>query len=303
MSDLWRRITLREADKKVDAVMKWTSQAGPVQTKRVMEVLKSIQWEGNTYITLSGVLGGRADRTVHTVLCGGVGRTDVPEALTQLGEQFAWTITRDNHQTIMEAGLKALETLKANRPVKDERETAEAVAQRMDEAKRAEEERVRVETEKTAAFTALYAEAERVTVEKGQTGVYLKLCYDNSDIMTDYFDSHASLGPDLLLSVGPVGVKQAETERLARAAVARYDWLLGVEFSWHTEKYSMGHGNYLSSSGHELPEELKAWSRQYYRGGEVTHGHWEVKFNRWNSGEVLAAKGYKTMNAFVNHLL
>jgi hypothetical protein len=96
--------------------------------------------------------------------------------------------------------------------------------------------------------------------------------------MTDYFDRHASLSQAFALLVVP---KQAETERLARRGVSVSSLLSGIEFEWHTEKYSMGHGNYLESkSGFELPAELQGLRTRYGGGGAVNCAHWEVTFSR-----------------------
>ena len=114
--------------------------------------------------------------------------------------------------------------------------------------------------------------------------VHLSVKFDNSDSQTDYFDRHATLSPDFVLLVVK---KQAETERLARKALALCPELAGLDWEWHSEKYSMGHGNYLESSGFELPEELKNL-QVGYRSGGVTHGHWEIEFSRpYNDGQVL----------------
>src|SRR5262249_9501901 len=121
--------------------------------------------------------------------------------------------------------------------------------------------------------------------------VTARICFNNSDAITDYFDSHASLSPRFALLVVP---KQAETERLARKAIEPYALLNSQEFDWHTEKYSMGHGNYLEAKkGFELPADLVG-VRNYYRGGPVTHGHWEIQFEHAYSRpiEMPAFQGY-----------
>jgi len=153
-------------------------------------------------------------------------------------------------------------------------------------------ERRRQQEEQSAKLDQLFVGhygqpgAAKVVVPHGMMAVTLSLCYDNSDSMTDYFDRHANLSPEFVLLVVK---KQAETERLARKAltVAFPNPNDRPSFGWHTEKWSMGHGNYLDSSGFELPETLKNLETQY-RGGAVTHGHWEIEFRRpWSDGQEL----------------
>lgn len=97
----------------------------------------------------------------------------------------------------------------------------------------------------TAAIVAEWGSGETVTVPADHTAVYLQQTYDDSDAMSDYFHRHASYGPPFLLAVYPGKARQSEA--LARAAVSVYPGLSKVEFTWHTETYSMGHGNYLMS--------------------------------------------------------
>ena len=139
-------------------------------------------------------------------------------------------------------------------------------------------QRKRLAEERDKLFIEIYGQpaAEPVTVPLGSMVVTLSLKFDNSDSMTDYFDRHASLSPDFALLVLK---KQNETEKLARRALALVPDLSNLDWEWHTEKYSMGHGNYLESSGFELPAALQNLQTQY-RGGNVTHGHWEIEFTR-----------------------
>jgi hypothetical protein len=95
--------------------------------------------------------------------------------------------------------------------------------------------------------------------------------------MSDYFDRHASLSQAFVLLIVP---KQAETEKLARRAVAVSPLLSSIDFDWHTEKWSMGHGNYLESKGgFELSPELQGLRNRYGSGEGVTHAHWEITFH------------------------
>lgn len=146
------------------------------------------------------------------------------------------------------------------------------------EARRRDDERLRAERD--AKFIAFCGQpgAPLVEIPDGMMAVTLSLKYDNSDSMTDYFDRHAPLSPEFLVLLVK---KQAQTERLARKALAQAS-LGRPELSldgwkWKTEKYSMGHGNYLTSGGFSLPETLQGLET-HYRGGQVTHAHWEIEF-------------------------
>jgi hypothetical protein len=166
------------------------------------------------------------------------------------------------------------------------------------EARRREQEER--EWQRTLLFVEHYGQpgAAPVVVPHGMMAVTLSLKFDNSDTMTDYFDRHAPYSPDFLLLVAK---QQAKTEKLARRALGlvpeleqRHEW------KWRTENYSMGHGNYLQSSGFELPAPLQGF-RNVYCGGPVTHGHWEIEFSRpYREGsdlKILPHAGYgRTVN-------
>lgn len=122
---------------------------------------------------------------------------------------------------------------------------------------------------------------EYVTVSDEKMAIVLVMTYDDSDMMTDYYAPHCSLGEALLLAAVP---KSARTEIIARQAIAKYPELAGLEWKWHTENYSMGHGNYLMST----PQGTRPKSA--YDGRKEVAWSWEVQFS--GSGDVLAYKNY-----------
>mgnify|MGYP001606343112 CR=1 FL=1 len=169
-------------------------------------------------------------------------------------------------------------------PIKDERQNPEEKAEADAERERITREREEAETAKDASIVAEWGSGERVPVPAGTTAVVLQQCYDDSDSMTDYYHPHASHGPAFVLAVVPG--KPAETERLARDAVARYPNLLAVEWTWHTEKYSMGHGNHLTSTT------SPGTTFEHPRKGPLCC-HWEVQFTGGvRDGSMLTWAGY-----------
>jgi phospholipid N-methyltransferase len=258
-------------------MQKWAnSGAGPIQVKRFNDTWGKINWENNTFVELTGIVGVQERRTVCSMLGGRETRPDVAAAQERIGERFDWTITRENIGAVVTALAEELAVLEQNRPVKDQRTTPDAEAERRaEQARRVTEGKEKAE-QAAAAFIRHYGSGEKVTLQPGQAAIVAQVCFDNSDSMTDYFDPHASLSQTFVLAVVP---KQAETERLARRGVKTSPLLSTIDFEWHTEKYSMGHGNYLESKdGFELPTELQGLRNRYGSGGEVTRAHWEVTF-------------------------
>ena len=258
-------------------MQKWTNTtAGPIQCKRFNDAWSKLKWENNTYVELGGVTGLSEWRSVLATMGGSRSREDVAAAQETIGARFEWTVTAQNVNTITAAIATALETLQQNRPIEDNRKSPDVEAARQaEQARMAAEQKARGD-KAAAAFVSHYGSGEKVTVQPGQMIVTAQICFDNSDMMSDYFDRHASLSQSFALLIVP---KQAETERLARRGVETSPLLSTTEFEWHTEKYSMGHGNYLESkSGFELPAELQNLRNRYGSGSGVTRAHWEITF-------------------------
>lgn len=258
-------------------MQKWAnSGAGPIQVKRFNDAWGKLSWENNTFVELAGVVGVQERRMVCSMLGGRESRPDVAAAQERIGERFGWQVTRENVGAVVAALAEELAVLEQNRPVRDQRTTPDAEAERRaEQARRAAEGKEKAE-QSAAAFIRHYGSGEKVTVQPGQVAIVARVCFDNSDTMSDYFDRHASLSQSFALAVVP---KQAATERLARRGVAVSPLLAGIEFEWHTEKWSMGHGNYLESKGgFELPEELQGLRKGYGSGEGVRRAHWEVTF-------------------------
>lgn len=161
-------------------------------------------------------------------------------------------------------------------PVLDKRMNTAQLA-----AERAERERVHAEREAKqkadlAAHLAQFSygpEVEMITINQpGNMAIYLETVYDASDAMSDYYHPHARVGTDLLLAIVP---KQAKTQALARMAVSRYPELAGIEFTWHTENYSMGKGNYLESG----------YVVDFQDGAESRRLQYVVKFDEYSKGK------------------
>src|ERR1035437_6309973 len=257
-------------------MQKWqNTNAGPIQCKRFNGTWSKLNWEDNTYVDLIGVIGQSERRCVLTTMGTAGNREDVTAVKEAIGAQFAWTITAQNVNEITKALADALVILEQNRPVHDNRTTpAEDTARNEERARMAAEQKAKGDRS-AAAFVAHYGNGEKVTSQPGQMVIVAQVCFDNSDSMSDYFDRQASLSQSFALLVVS---KQAETERLARRGVSVSSLLAGIEFYWHTEKYSMGPGNYLESKGgFELPADLQGL-REGYRIGGVTHAHWEITF-------------------------
>lgn len=156
-------------------------------------------------------------------------------------------------------------------PIVDKRETKVEIQAWEAEHAKLESDR---EEKHLREFVDVYCKSrEFVEIPVGQMAVYLELTFDDSHMMSDYHHPHAGLGEKMLLAIVS---KQAERQELARRILVLYPELSGLEWTWHTENYSMGHGNYLMSEW--LIDEIE---HRAYDGRKTVQVRWEISFNSY----------------------
>ena len=108
-----------------------------------------------------------------------------------------------------------------------------------------------------AAFIAAYGRpgANQVSIPEGSLAVTLTLKFNDSAPQVDHFEYHAPTGCPAFIVL--LVKKQAQTENLARKALTACPELHSLDWSWKSEKYGGGHGNYLQSSYFPTPPALK----------------------------------------------
>lgn len=120
---------------------KWTSEAGPRQTKLVNQAMRELAQEHNSGVQLSGIVGGEEHRFAFFSPFGGGSRADVTAVQNKIAEDFDYTVTAKNHKLIIAAIEAALPAIREARPVRDQRRTPEDVAQQDQERNERERER------------------------------------------------------------------------------------------------------------------------------------------------------------------
>jgi len=132
----------------------------------------------------------------------------------------------------------------------------------------------------TAAFIAAYGRptANQIPVPEGSMAVTLSLKFNDSAPQVDHFEYHAPTGCPAFLVL--LVKKQAQTENLARKALTACPELHNLDWSWKSEKYGGGHGNYLLSSAIDLPVTVtqSLTARHTFSGQPVTRAFWEIQF-------------------------
>jgi hypothetical protein len=141
----------------------------------------------------------------------------------------------------------------------------------------------------------------KIPLPYGMMAVTLCAKFNDSAPQVDHFNYHARFGcPDFALLIVP---KQAKTERLARQALSLCPDLavgIGLEWTWKSETWSMGHGNYLQSSAFELPPELSQGVRfTFPQPPQPFHAFWEIEFTtNLREGQLVELWPHKNFKPF-----
>jgi hypothetical protein len=182
-------------------------------------------------------------------------------------------------ETAMPFIQQARDICKKHMPIEDKRETKEQVLQRKVDVVVIEHEREL----KIQAWRQKWCLPEPVAIPEGMMAAYLQIYFNDSNTMVDYFNAHCPIGESMLLAIVP---KQAEKQALARHVLESYPELAKLTWEWHTENYSMGHGNYLES------EAFGTEKQHAYDGREEVNVWYEIQFNPYAKDAVLAYKDY-----------
>lgn len=209
---------------------------GPRQQKEVVKVLRGLAWESKGYVQKTNRLENGELVESECVLTDVFGKTSeaYEKEYIRLYSKFDGKITKATLPEFLAEAEKSLEVIKKWRRVEDRRKTKDELEQQQAAAAvRIEEQR-----KKDEEFNR-----QSVEIGTGKMGIMLVECFDDSDMMTDYYSPHRPISERLLAIVK----NQAQKESLARRIVEQVPDLKAIDFKWKTENYSMGHGNYLKA--------------------------------------------------------
>lgn len=104
---------------------KWTSTAGPIQTKRVNEAFRSLTRLHNEYTEITGIVERPETHKEHSfyAVFGQGSREDVHKAVADIGERFNYTVTRENCGEVVAAFNAARAELEKTPQIVDKRIT------------------------------------------------------------------------------------------------------------------------------------------------------------------------------------
>ena len=222
---------------------KFSSTAGPRQTKSVSEALGKFSWRGKAVLELFGVIGG--NESSHEVVAFMAPQSDDYHAsYDRIGEKYGWVITSDNYKAIVADVLAATAALVL--PVEDNRRTPEADA------------------ELTAANNAnrdkWNAEAAAKVIETDKLEAELRVKYP------------WAVAGDGKMSNAARAAKNLKIE-LTNA-------FPGIKFSVKSDQFSMGNSVDVKWTDGPTADEVREISRKYSGG---TFNSWEDLYEYDNS--------------------
>lgn len=241
--------------------MKWTStDLKKQQVKELERLLQELKAQHNTFTKWTNRYDGNTVTEAKTTLWNPFGpnvRQDLKEKMQAIFDRCAGIVTPQNYEEIRTALDNCLTWAKSTIPVVDKRKSLEQL--------KAEHEAFVKRMEEESKAQAEFA-TKSVEIPKGKRGIELSICYDDSDVMTDYHCPHREV-ESFLLAIIPEG-KRLETT--LRNVIERIPALKNIEWEWRKEDYSMGHGLYLMSKSSPFPREIKG------KGAINCHGN--IKF-------------------------
>lgn len=104
---------------------KWTSTAGPIQTKRVNDAFRAVTRLHNEYIEINGIVEKPEthERHGYYMVFGAGNREDVTKAVADIAERFDYTVTRENCGEVVAAFNAARVELEKTPQIVDKRIT------------------------------------------------------------------------------------------------------------------------------------------------------------------------------------
>jgi hypothetical protein len=242
---------------------------GPRQQKEVVKVLRGLAWESKGYVQKTNRLENGELVESECVLVDVFGKTSeaYEKEYIRLYSKFEGKITKATLPEFLAEAAKSLEVIKKWRRVEDRRKTKDELEQQQAAAAvRIEEQR-----KKDEEFNR-----QSVEIETGKMGIMLVECFDDSDMMTDYYSPHRPISERLLAIVK----NQAQKESLARRVINQIPDLKAIEFEWKTETYSMGHGNYMEAKTSHRTSKEKAYRFAYGAHADDVAVFYEIQFNK-----------------------
>lgn len=246
-------------------IQKWTCTAGPRQTKAVNKAMADFRSRAKSIRQLHGTFGGETRESIVIAFCGEPSEESTV-ALQEIGERFAWTVTRENHKDVIQAFQDA--TAELTLPIEDNRITkteANALAERRTQREQEERERKEAGERKRAEFEAKRPSWATAVIVAEQH-------VDQSDSMTDYY------GHTIARRVA-IGWRKGKREsfkalREAAAGFAETEHLGPGKDVW-TACHVWDHNSYDEAAREAAERKTNA---TYYKG-QPCHGEaWSPKF-------------------------
>lgn len=207
----------------------WTVTAGPRQIKAVNDALNALKWRCQTYTEITGVIGGEERRFQYQSPLAAPS-PDYKSAIQRVGDQFDWSVTRDNYQQVADAITREMHAIEL--PVVDKRITQEQAAQQQVERE------IREEAQRN----------ELADKERHQKEIAAKLRRDN---------------PWVLPNDGKMSTHARASKNLKIELTRTFP---GIDFSVRSDSFSMGNSIDVSWLNGPTDKEVSEVTSKYVSG-------------------------------------
>ena len=220
---------------------------------------------------LSGIVGGEErTATLMTLFTTNECKEGYKEALEVLISELPAEINKTNYYDIKVKWNKYFDDFVC---IRDERKTNDEIAERNRIGKENQLKHEQESKERENKINLFRTPIDLALKNDSQMFLTIQAFRDDSDVMSDYFNAHHSASKEYAIAVVPKG---NESENKLQSIVSSIPELKELTWKWHTEKYSMGHGNYLQSSKVGVIEGIISY------GGVKDPAYWyELTFNNY----------------------
>jgi hypothetical protein len=250
--------------------------------KQLQGAVQDLLSEGKTHTEKSGEFGVNEYQYSMVNLFGEI-RKEVIELHEGILNAFNGWARADNYKAIIQEYQEALPKAKESRLVIDNRRTAEEQEETTTALNELEQKHAAERDDKDRLIGLGDPEGRTLETSQGEMALTISAYFDDSDIRSDYFRPHALLSGSFVVAVVK---KQARTEQLARSIVNQFPELAALNWTWHVEEWSMGHGTYLESDA------IAETEHRAYDGREKVSYWYEISFDTYTSSALRRARWF-----------
>lgn len=222
---------------------------------------------------LYGIIGEKEESTTYYIPFGNPAKMADPEGYEKAKTEFLSSLSDPITEQNWNGKAREIEEI-FNQfvPVVDNRKTEEKDIKEKEECAALRNNREKEREDREMKIGLGLPSVVRMPKTRDQVFVVISAHFNDSDSMTDYFNSNALLSYEYALAIIP---KQPKREDTLRNIISNIPELAKLKWTWNKKEYSGGHGVWLES------ETIGEVPYQAYDGRKKVNYWYEVSYNAY----------------------